>query len=188
MEAMIDLETWGKLPGCQIRSVGAVMFDPYDWSKPMQLFYANTDTPSQGQVGMHRDPETVQWWNDQSAEAQAVFSLTPQFELSVVLPALFEFVGNADYVWSHGKEFDLSIIEDAAARYWLTPPWKFWNKMDTRTVYRLASVKPETRPGYGIKHHAMHDAYNQAYAVQTAFMKLTTDIPNGIVPKFLRGK
>lgn len=188
MEAMIDLETWGKRPGCQVRSIGAVLFDPYDWTLPMQFFYANTDTPQQAGLGLVRDSETVAWWSDQSSTAQAVFNSAPNYDLSVVVPALFDFVGKANYVWSHGKEFDLSILEDVAARLWLTPPWKFWEKMDTRTIYRCANVKPEPRPPYTVKHHAMHDAYNQAYAVQTAFSALTIDVPNGVIPKFIRGK
>lgn len=187
MEAMIDLETWGKRPGCQVRSIGAVLFDPYDWSKPMPQFYANTDTPSQAALGLIRDPETEQWWAGQAWDAQAVFGASPQYDLAVVLPELFKFVGNASHVWSHGKEFDLSILEDVAARYWLKEPWKFYDKMDTRTIYRLAGVKPTPRPGFTTKHHALHDAYNQAYAVQTAFSALTVNIPNGIIPKFLRG-
>lgn len=187
MEAMIDLETWGKKPGCQVRSVGAVLFDPFDWSKSMPTFYANCDTPVQAGLGLVRDAETEQWWSGQSWDAQAVFGASPNYDLPYVVAELFKFVSGCDYVWSHGKEFDLSILEDIAARCWIDVPWKFWNKMDTRTIYRLAGVKPTARPGYGTKHHAMHDAFNQAYAVQTAFSAITVNVPAGVIPKFLRG-
>ena len=191
MEAMIDTETWGKKPGCQIRSIGAVLFNPYDWSVPMATFYVNLDTAGQATLGMHQDASTVEWWSRQSWEAQAVFNSPAPVSLYDGLSWLFDFVRPATHWWAHGKEFDFPILEDAAERVWLTPPWqmdyKFRDKMDTRTIYRLARVEPDARPGYNIKHHAGHDAYNQAYAVQTAFSKLVTDVPNGVVPRFLRG-
>lgn len=191
MEAMIDIETWGKEPGCQIRSIGAVMFDPFDWSKSMVEFYCNVDTIGQQQLGLTQDPETVDWWARQSWDAQAVFALPQPAALHVALSGLFEFCRHADNFWSHGN-FDLPIIDEAAKRCWLRSPWKnnpygFRFVMDTRPVFRLANIKVEQRPGYRTKHHALHDAYNQAYAVQTAVAKLSVEPPAGVVPKFLRG-
>ena len=51
---MLDLETWGKRPGCDIRSIGAVVFDPVasgGWSVSDRTlmngdtFYIATDNP-----------------------------------------------------------------------------------------------------------------------------------------------
>ena len=67
LHLMLDLETWGKEPGCAIRSIGAVAFDPYG-DGPHAMFYANVLDP----YGT-KDPETVQWWSEQSYAAQMVF-------------------------------------------------------------------------------------------------------------------
>lgn len=92
----LDCETWGKRPGCDIRSIGAVVFDPttgyvanpYDGGEQFgQSFYRATDNPSAfpydwGDRGgepprkysLTRDPETVSWWSEQNAEAQNAFA------------------------------------------------------------------------------------------------------------------
>lgn len=190
MEAMIDIETWGKVPGCQIRSIGAVLFDPYDWSKPMIEFYRNVEIAGQEQMGLTKDPSTVEWWGKQSWAAQSVFASPFPVMLHTALSDLFQFARDAKFFWSHGN-FDMPIIETAASKCWLHTPWGmrpggFRFKMDTRPVYRFANVKADPRPGYTTKHHALHDAYNQAYAIQTAVSKLCVEPPAGIIPNFLR--
>jgi hypothetical protein len=94
---MLDLETWGTRPGRDLRSIGAVVFDPVtgyvaDTSEiglsfdPHHCFYIATDNPCKYPHGsdeyadlirkypLTRDPSTVAWWADQSDEAQAAFA------------------------------------------------------------------------------------------------------------------
>lgn len=93
---MLDLETWGRTPGSDIRSIGAVVFDPFkgwidgvngDVSFPSGTFYVATDNPVHNGIIGHwdgystkrvypltRERETVEWWSKQSPEAQAAFS------------------------------------------------------------------------------------------------------------------
>jgi len=98
---MLDLETWGLKPGCDIRSVGAVVFDPIaghvaipDGDNAELQFYIATNNPeitdehilAAGEYNLDtesgryckyplkRDAGTVKYWNDQSAEAQAAFA------------------------------------------------------------------------------------------------------------------
>lgn len=92
MHIMLDLETWGLIPGSDIRSIGAVVFDPFsdnisDFADGMpganSQFYAATNNPLVTlddyakpihKYPLSRDPETEKWWNDQSEEAQAAFT------------------------------------------------------------------------------------------------------------------
>lgn len=99
---MLDTETFGTAPGCDLRSIGACVFDPatgtvYDGGSYQhgntEPFYLATDNP-RGYGGtpstrgrffetgnpsdrlkypLKRDPRTEQWWSDQSVEAQAAF-------------------------------------------------------------------------------------------------------------------
>ena len=41
---MVDLETWGTAPGCDIRSIGAVVFDPVAGTLGA-TFYVNVENP-----------------------------------------------------------------------------------------------------------------------------------------------
>src|SRR5882757_6200020 len=117
INVMADIETWGKKPGFDLRSIGATLFDPitgivgkpcpscnsgtlHDCSDCLNTrtdataeFYIATDNPVLSDREMmayrihfndptlidykyplQRDPETVAWWNDQSAEAQEAFA------------------------------------------------------------------------------------------------------------------
>lgn len=93
---MLDLETWGKHPGCDLRSIGAVVFNPVaGWvhgGLDGGQFYIAADNPETDESGgyfagfddnyhrvyrrypLSRDPETVKWWNDQSKAAQSAFA------------------------------------------------------------------------------------------------------------------
>lgn len=85
MHIMLDLETWGTTPGADIRSIGACVFDPVtsiaatcDDDDP-QSFYIACDNPQweHSDIRKHpltRDPQTAQWWSEQSDEAQAAFA------------------------------------------------------------------------------------------------------------------
>ena len=82
----LDLETWGKRPGCDIRSIGACVFDPthgvVGGETSQTSFYIACDNPEidpeyrpeQRKYLLTRDPDTVQWWSEQSDEAQAAFT------------------------------------------------------------------------------------------------------------------
>lgn len=100
MDIMLDIESWGTDPGCDIRSIGACVFDPVTgWipheaplamgkdGRPFEpTFYVACDNPQYGwnapkykahgssKYPLHRDPRTVQWWSKQSDEAQAAFA------------------------------------------------------------------------------------------------------------------
>lgn len=89
---MLDLETWGTTPGSDIRSIGAVVFDPIAGTLG-ETFYQNVENPHVAGVDVKqngfgfddtsgvwrrfkltRDPKTVQWWSEQSEEARAALT------------------------------------------------------------------------------------------------------------------
>lgn len=165
MHCMLDLETWGKKPGCAPRSIGAVMFDE---NGLYEEFYANIDDASALAVGLTQDPDTIAWWADQSAEAQAAL-LVDQKPLGEVL-SLFSgwWRGlNARWVWGNGASFDAPILEAAYDAYMLDAPWDFWNQRCCRTILASANRRPQ-RAG-GVPHYALDDAKAQARAVVAAF-------------------
>lgn len=100
MHVMFDLETWGLRPGSDIRSIGAVVFDPVRGMVNNQAphnmssqFYRAVENPvgiwrngefeadavegttvRRKYLALTRDPETVKWWSEQDEEAQAAFA------------------------------------------------------------------------------------------------------------------
>lgn len=178
VHAMIDCETWGKRPGCAIRSVAAVMFEP--WSSWVglgsQAFYANVLDYTNHELNLGRDPDTIKWWYEQSEEAQAVFESNP-VRLDTALGTLKAWfaVNHVEIVWAQGAAFDPPILEEIYRRLNVPWPWKFYNLRDTRTAYDLGGILDKTVPwqeGYRIPHHALHDAIHQAHSVQANYRNL----------------
>ena len=177
---MIDLETWGTIPGCAIRSIGAVTFGQNAIIAP---FYVNVDLDSQRRCGLHQDPETMSWWRSQTAEAQNAFSEQPHIHIVAALDRLWSYVERRDpknvRVWCHGLSFDLPILKAAAHACGMPKePWEFRNERDTRTIYGMLTPEQyESLPKYeGTKHHALKDAENQARQVMAAIHMIRMNI------------
>lgn len=162
---MLDLETWGTTPGSALRSIGACVFDMQ--GNIRETFYRNITRASCEALGLTVDPETEQWWADQSAAAQE--ALVPdQRHLAEVLSDFlpwWDAVGG-EYIWSHGANFDEPLLKAAYNVVGLDAPWKFWNVRCCRTVLALGNRRPK-REG-GTHHNALDDAKAQAIAVAAA--------------------
>lgn len=220
LNLMIDLETWGTEPGCDIRSIGAVVFDPLTGKIGVssgdklgniatdKIFYIACDNPSAPMIDaspgysgyydgvdtyrkypLTRDPRTVQWWSEQSDEAQAAFA--DPVDLREALRQLTVWIdnigreGDTDFrkphertnirIWSHGSHFDGPILAAAYKAVGLPVPWHYRAPRDTRTAFDLAGIDDHSawlkqHPGpLGIPHHAADDAICQARAVCAAY-------------------
>lgn len=227
INVMLDLETWGTRPGCDIRSIGACVFDPVTGlvegaNGPLPpgnenhggiagTFYIATDNPVTdrfrvaGCVGaietlmypLQRDPDTERWWSEQSVEAQAAF--TDPVDLKVALIRLTQWIMDIAYpherglpvpenddinpspdlrIWSHGPQFDISILAAAYEAVGLPVPWHYRAPRDTRTAFDLAGIDDHSTwlkqyPGpLGIPHHSLDDSICQARAVCAAYGRL----------------
>lgn len=165
---MLDLETWGRVPGCAIRSVGAVVFDVEEQTLG-ERFYRNIDDASCEALGLSKDPETVQFWAEQSKAAQDAL-LADRVPLSEALADFSQWFRNVDgvQVYGHGASFDPPILEAAFAACLLDAPWKFWDVRCCRTILAMANRRPDRRSG-DTHHNALNDAEAQARAVMAAF-------------------
>lgn len=169
---MFDLETWGTRPGCALRSIGAVFFDP-DSDRIGQEFYANIVDAQP--LSLNTEESTVEWWRQQPAEAHAAFLSPEPRSLSEVASEFHGFFRcGAEQIWCHGATFDEPVWRVAAHSVGLVVPWKYWNVRDTRTLYAIAGFDPKTGPQASIKHHALEDAKAQARCVQVAMQMLAS--------------
>lgn len=204
---MLDTETWGTEPGCDIRSIGACVFSletglVHDGSLgTIKPFYIACDNPATmvttndgRRYPLHRDPRTVQWWSEQSDEAQAAFA--DPVDLKVGLERFTVWlatvasggpyrISNELRLWSHGPAFDPPILAAAYKAVGLPVPWHYRAPRDTRTCFDMAGIDDHSawlkqHPGpMGIPHHSLDDSICQARAVCAAYKRL--EIPHDVV-------
>lgn len=164
---MVDSETMGTRPGDVLASLGACVFDLLT-GKIGETFYMVIDQGSCERLGMKKDPATVSWWAEQSVAAQEALLVDPQpiGDVLTAFTAWWKKVGG-DLIWSQGANFDEPLLAAAYRFCGLTPPWKFWNARDTRTVYDLAKYNPNKR--IGVYHNALDDALTQAADIHACY-------------------
>lgn len=162
---MVDLETWGLMPGAALRSIGAAVFNPRT-GETSHTFYRNITRASCEAVGLEVDPETEKWWAEASPEAQAALEKDP-VSLSTALGSFLKWwdAVSGEFFWSQGANFDEVLLKAALDACMLDVPWAYWNVRCCRTVLALNNRKPERA---GMHHNALDDALNQAKAVGAA--------------------
>jgi hypothetical protein len=172
---MIDLETLGTGTNCVVLSIGAVKFDSNEVD-PLNSLHHFFDVQQQIDEGRDIDAATFAWWMGQDSAARRPFTEGARTQLSVgtILHAFDGFFQNADYIWSHGANFDVPILEQMYKSRKRPTPWKYANVRDTRTVFGLLNqrdhemMKAILKPAGVTAHDAQVDANRQAAAVQFA--------------------
>jgi hypothetical protein len=173
-DVMIDLETLATSPNASILTIGAVKFDPFgDELNDSQCdsFYVKIDLDSCDRLGLETSEDTINWWSQQSKEAQEeAFSDEGRVDIVDAFNQLYKFCWGAKRVWSHGASFDVVICENIFRKIEKAVPWNFWQVRCTRTLFDIG-INPNRPPV--LKHHALEDAWNQAVGVQNVFKKLS---------------
>ena len=174
-DLMIDLETLATSPDASILTIGAVKFDPFgdDVKNPKcEKFYCRVDLDSCDALGLVTNDATVEWWANQSKEAQAAaFDPTNRIQIEDAFQQLYKFCWGAKRVWSNGACFDIVICEHVFRKVGRAIPWKFWEVRDVRTAFDLG-INPQRPPVTA--HHALEDAWNQAVGIQNVYNTLRT--------------
>jgi len=172
-DIMIDLETLDVVSTATILTIGVVKFDPFgdDIAEPnCEKLYIRVDVDSCDKYGCTTNPDTLDWWSRQSAEAQEeAFNPNNRVPIDDALNQLYKFCWGAKRVWSHGAGFDVIICEHLFRKIGKATPWNFWQVRDTRTIFDLG-IDPKRPPV--LKHHALEDAWNQAVGVQNVLKTL----------------
>jgi hypothetical protein len=172
---MLDTETWGLTPGSHLRSLGAVVFDPYEGALGDKFYCNIAAAPA---YGLTSDEGTRLWWSKQSFHAREALN-RKQLDLSVALVRFSQWFRKAAEdpetirVWAHGPHFDCPIVEAAYRAVKLPVPWHYRAPRDTRTMLEAAGMDPTSDfPAVGVEHNALDDAVSQALGVMEAFHRL----------------
>jgi hypothetical protein len=160
----IDLETLGTQPGSVILSIGAVLFDPaLPPDRCMgEQFYCVINRQSCVNAGLTVDPDTLTWWEKQSAGARQVLLDAENPEVSDTLEDALKmfaaFLPEGVKVWSNGANFDQPLLDVAYNRMGIALPWKYYNSRCYRTVVNLHPDEKRLRPINVLAHNALEDA------------------------------
>lgn len=177
---MIDLETLSTMPDAAIVAIGAAVFN----SEQKVIDVGNWPI-LRGAWHGHIDPQTVEWWLNQSKEAQAV-TFGPEGRVwphvaAEGLVSLWERHSCAT-VWANDPHFDFVILESWWRREPLIQtisrptgmprfPFKYNSPRSYRTIRELAGKMGWTDEmngaarGMYVAHNAVEDACAQARAV-----------------------
>lgn len=185
---MLDLETWGRKPGSAIRSIGAVMFDPFT-DEIGEKYYANIDRTSCERFGLKVEAGTEEFWRLQAISNPAAVNALhdKKFGLSKVACefGIWWHAVGANHVWSHGINFDEPIWRTAVEAAGVDVPWHYRATRDTRTLFWLAEFDEKSIPREGPDHHALFDAIAQAKCIQAAIRDLQRKMAHAAAMLFM---
>jgi DNA polymerase III epsilon subunit-like protein len=172
-DIMVDLETLATTPDAAILTIGAVKFDPFgdEVNNPTATpFYARIDLDSCDRIGLITSEDTINWWAQQSKEAQEeAFGTEDRIDIVEAMNQFYKFCWGSKRVWSHGAGFDAVILETVFRRIQKACPWQYWAIRDTRTLFDMGI---DARRPPVLKHHSLEDAWNQAVGVQNVCKEL----------------
>jgi DNA polymerase III epsilon subunit-like protein len=176
---MLDLETLSTQTNATILTIGAVRFDPLgnDPIEEKDKLYIRVSLEDSGNLGMHIDDGTIEWWSKQSQEAQDE-AFTEEGRIPVVdaFTQLHKFSWGASCFWSNGAGFDIVVCDTYYNALNRAAPWKYWAIRDVRTYFDLG-IDPNMPPVTA--HNAVEDAVAQAIGVQNVSQVL---MEHGINP------
>ena len=176
-DIMIDIETLATMPNSVILTIAGIRFnyhkdyksilDPYE----LDYFYCRVDTECQS--NRYIDDNTVAWWASQdSSIREEAFDPTDRLSLSDAMTAFNYWASGGDRYWANGAAFDFPILETANKDLGFDSPWRYWQAMDARTIYKLV---PDHYNPKQSKHHALYDCLNQIQKLNDCFVKLKID-------------
>lgn len=166
-DLMIDIETLDVRPTSTILTIGAQGFDPFSDKFTDVTYYKRLTLDSQD--GRTILDDTVEWWGNQAEDAQeeALGDGPDRVEIKEALTELSKIAWKHKRIWANGITFDMVILENAFAQYEIPCPWKFWQVMDARTIYKITGAKP-----LGNNHNALADCVNQIDSLQKSIVQL----------------
>ena len=159
-QVMVDLETLSTRSTAKILSIGAVKFC-VESDKIISSLKINVDPKTC--INCHVDPETVEWWKQQSKEARDSWKSNPQ-PIEDALNLFCDWYGNKSLkTWGYGANFDIPILENLFNLTKKKIPWKYYDVLCARTVFNLAKMPLVRSAEYnGIHHNSVDDATSQA--------------------------
>lgn len=169
---MVDLETMSTQDDAAIISIGATRFwlnVSQDEFTDDQLFYQTVSLKSCQKVGLNIDATTVEWWLQQSKEAQQALFDSCRMDIHGALRRFASFIPDDAYVFGNGATFDNMILRHAFKACGVQYPVSYKKDVCYRTLARMSdTIVPATE---GVKHNALDDAKRQTKHLMAILQK-----------------
>jgi hypothetical protein len=163
---MLDLETLSTQPNSVIVTIAAVKFS-FDHPEE-ETFQVNLNPKEGKELGLHIDPDTVEWWRNGDREAMLAWMRSPTSYTDGVTKFhdwLFQdtnsFNPEKAKVWAQGIDFDMPIMRSSFSVIDKKMPWPFWNQCDSRTIFTVAKFNTKQAERVGQYHNAVDDCRTQ---------------------------
>ena len=164
---MIDIETFSTAPNAVVSTIGFVKFNPYS-TEIYDKLYIRINVDDQTAIGRDISDSTIEWWGNQSPEAQEeVFSENDRTSLADFIAVFPGYIKSSSKIWSQGA-LDFVILENMFKQQGIPTPWAFWNVMDSRTIFNTFG---DPRKYDKTAHNALNDCLIQVRALQEVFAK-----------------
>ena len=174
-DIMIDIETTSTKYNACIVSIGVVAFNVYDSKLKQKELEIFVDKDSCDKLNLHTSQETMDWWSSQDENIRKkIFESQPRLDIKDALIALTNFCNsfNARRYWCHGINFDPIVLENAYEKCELTPPWKFFQLRDSRTIKQLLTLNELNSIPKSVNcHDSIEDCRNQINILHFTYKK-----------------
>lgn len=185
---VIDCETLGRTPSAIILSASMITFDMDTYRSFEDLIRlgltVKLDKKAQHQIGRTTDTDVIEWWKEQSKEAQQVlFSHDSDKDVDKFLKLwkMYNektgFDPKEGYLYIRGPHFDEPMLAHMIRQHGLDPT-EFYNPFKVRDVRTLIDTNMLTDTGYfvsdvpmpgRIAHDGKHDCARDIILMQDSF-------------------
>lgn len=174
---MLDLETLDVTPSAVTYEVGLAVFELYALPtfdiKSTSLFTLHTRDQGNRTINF----STIQWMKNAQGRAHAYLDALATGESVSTWADTFcnlPIWTTHPIVFSQGTDFDFPILESLLKQAGRQPPWKYNQKMDVRTIRRLAQQMGMSEVRMEPAHDALEDAKLQVRQLAHALHYLDT--------------
>lgn len=171
---MIDIETMGPAPDGAVIAIGLAEFDPKS-NQIGKTLEVRCTFDAMRQINRKFDPDTVEWWMQQSKEAQDQLFLEPRHtQAHTMCQDVHAFLYDVHHnhskigLWAKGPNFDLTICRDLFDSASVAWPYSYGKEYCVRTMLMIAKANGWTdilEMENKLKHGALSDAIHQAKQV-----------------------
>ena len=158
---MLDIETTGITPGCNILSIGATTF----FCPQRTNFYRGIHWDNLN-PDFCNETDTMEWWREQE-KAVAAAAFGGKNTYCQALQDFTNFIHERQrghsglHIYANGAAFDFPILEYAYKAVGLNIPWNYFERQCYSTLKAHFQRVPKSW-FEGSKHNALDDAINQA--------------------------
>lgn len=194
---MVDIETLSTDSNAVVLTIGAIPFlsDGTIAVDKDMYFYERVNLSSYNKYVNNEfsfNYETLLWWLKQKEEIRNdTFLNGPRYNIEVVMQDFSNYLMiikayfkvDKINIWSHGKDFDVVILQNAFKVCKLECPWKFWDTRDTRTIYALANIDLKNIGGFN-DHDAIEDCLKQIEGIKQSYKIINSSVDRKICKRF----